>query len=75
MVDVILDTAGQKGIGKWTSQSALDLAVPLSIKICSYAQGFAQLKAASEEYNWRLNYGNIAMIFRGGCIIRPRSNR
>ncbi|TVY06754.1 NADP-dependent phosphogluconate dehydrogenase [Paenibacillus cremeus] len=122
MVDVILDSAGQKGTGKWTSQSALDLGVPLSIitesvfsrfisamkeervaaskvlngpkpaafegdrkafieavrkalyasKICSYAQGFAQMRAASEEYNWGLEYGNIAMIFRGGCIIRAR---
>ncbi|MDQ0161434.1 NADP-dependent phosphogluconate dehydrogenase [Aeribacillus alveayuensis] len=120
LVDVILDTAGQKGTGKWTSQSALDLGVPLPIitesvfarfisamkeervkaskllsgpevkpyegdqealieavrkalymsKICSYAQGFAQMKTASEEYNWNLNYGDIAMIFRGGCIIR-----
>ncbi|TMV46117.1 NADP-dependent phosphogluconate dehydrogenase [Paenibacillus mesophilus] len=122
MVDVILDKAGQKGTGKWTSQSALDLGVPLSIitesvfarmlsaikdervqaskllkgpqnvpaapdkaafveavrkalyasKICSYAQGFAQMRAASDEYNWNLSYGNIAMIFRGGCIIRAR---
>lgn len=122
MVDVILDTAGQKGTGKWTSQSALDLGVPLSIitesvfsrfisamkeervaaskvlsgpkqqsdiedkqqfieairqalyasKICSYAQGFAQMRAASEEYNWDLQYGEIAKIFRGGCIIRAR---
>ncbi|UJF35233.1 NADP-dependent phosphogluconate dehydrogenase [Paenibacillus hexagrammi] len=122
MVDVILDSAGQKGTGKWTSQSALDLGVPLSIitesvfsrfisamkeervaaskvlngpetsayagdrkafieavrqalyasKICSYAQGFAQMRAASEEYNWNLKYGSIAMIFRGGCIIRAR---
>lgn len=122
MVDVILDSAGQKGTGKWTSQSSLDLGVPLSIitesvfarflsamkdervtaskvlkgpktvpfqgdkaafiesvrkalfasKICSYAQGFAQMRAASEEYNWDLQYGNIAMIFRGGCIIRAR---
>jgi 6-phosphogluconate dehydrogenase len=39
-------------------------------KICSYAQGFAQMRAASEEYNWDLKYGDIAMIFRGGCIIR-----
>ncbi|RUS42845.1 NADP-dependent phosphogluconate dehydrogenase [Cohnella sp. AR92] len=120
MVDVILDSAGQKGTGKWTSQSALDLGVPLSIitesvfarflsamkdervaaskklhgpaaaafdgdraafiesvrkalfasKIASYAQGFAQMRAASEEYNWNLQYGSIAMIFRGGCIIR-----
>ncbi|MDQ0339318.1 6-phosphogluconate dehydrogenase [Caldalkalibacillus uzonensis] len=122
MVDVILDTAGQKGTGKWTSQSALDLGVPLSIitqsvfsrflsalkeervqasqvirgpqpkqydgnkealiesirqalyasKICSYAQGFAQMRAASEAYDWNLDYGDIAMIFRGGCIIRAR---
>lgn len=122
MVDVILDSAGQKGTGKWTSQSALDLGVPLSIitesvfsrfisamkqervaaskvlkgpdapaftgdrkafieavrqalyasKICSYAQGFAQMRAASEEYNWDLKYGSIAKIFRGGCIIRAR---
>jgi len=122
MVDVILDTAGQKGTGKWTSQSALDLGVPLSIitesvfsrfisamkqerveaskilkgpqatafsgdrqsfieavrralyasKICSYAQGFAQMRAASEQYGWNLEYGNIAMIFRGGCIIRAQ---
>jgi 6-phosphogluconate dehydrogenase len=122
LVDVILDTAGQKGTGKWTSQSALDLGVPLPIitesvfarfisamkqeraeaskiltgpqskpfegdrdafiesirkalylsKICSYAQGFAQMRAASEEYSWNLNYGEIAMIFRGGCIIRAQ---
>jgi 6-phosphogluconate dehydrogenase len=122
LVDVILDKAGQKGTGKWTSQSALDLGVPLPIitesvfarfisamkdervkaskllsgpavkpfegdrehfiesvrralymsKICSYAQGFAQMKAASDEYNWDLQYGNIAMIFRGGCIIRAQ---
>lgn len=122
LVDVILDTAGQKGTGKWTSQSALDLGVPLPIitesvfarfisamkeervkaskmlagpevkafegnkeelieavrkalymsKICSYAQGFAQMRAASEEYDWSLNYGEIAMIFRGGCIIRAQ---
>lgn len=122
LVDVILDTAGQKGTGKWTSKSALDLGVPLPIitesvfarfisamkeervkasgilrgpdavaftgdkeafiesvrkalymsKICSYAQGFAQLRAASEEYGWDLKYGEIAMIFRGGCIIRAQ---
>jgi 6-phosphogluconate dehydrogenase len=122
LVDVILDKAGQKGTGKWTSQNALDLGVPLPIitesvfarfisamkeervkaskilsgpavkpfegdraqfiesvrralymsKICSYAQGFAQMKAASEAYNWNLQYGNIAMIFRGGCIIRAQ---
>ena len=122
MVDVILDSAGQKGTGKWTSQSALDLGVPLSIitesvfarfmsamkeervaaskqlkgpaitsydgdpkefieavrkalytsKIASYAQGFAQMRAASDEYHWDLNFGSIAMIFRGGCIIRAQ---
>lgn len=122
LVDVILDSAGQKGTGKWTSQSALDLGVPLSMiteavfsrflsamkeerviasktlkgpqapaftedrkafieavrqalyasKICSYAQGFAQMRAASEAYGWNLRYGDIAMIFRGGCIIRAR---
>ncbi|MFB9759657.1 MULTISPECIES: NADP-dependent phosphogluconate dehydrogenase [Bacillaceae] len=122
LVDVILDTAGQKGTGKWTSQNALDLGVPLPIitesvfarfisamkeervkaskllqgpevkafegnkeelieavrkalymsKICSYAQGFAQMRAASEEYGWDLRYGDIAMIFRGGCIIRAQ---
>lgn len=122
MVDVILDRAGQKGTGKWTSQSALELGVSAptiteavyaraisalkaervaaskilkgpepkklevdrnefielvrkalyASKICSYAQGFALMKAASEEYGWNLDYGNIAMIFRGGCIIRAR---
>ncbi|GAA3330677.1 hypothetical protein GCM10020331_084210 [Ectobacillus funiculus] len=41
-------------------------------KICSYAQGFAQMRAASEEYDWNLSYGDIAMIFRGGCIIRAQ---
>ena len=41
-------------------------------KICSYAQGFAQMRAASEEYGWKIPYGNVAMIFRGGCIIRAR---
>jgi 6-phosphogluconate dehydrogenase len=120
LVEVILDTAGQKGTGKWTSISALELGVPLSIitesvfarfisamkeervkaskilkgpknktfsgnkedfiemirkalylsKICSYAQGFAQLQSASDEYNWNLKPGEISMIFRGGCIIR-----
>lgn len=124
MVDVILDTAGQKGTGKWTSQSSLDLGVPLPVitesvfarfisamkdervkaskilqgpsaqekayegdedelveairkalymsKIVSYAQGFAQMRAASEENDWNLRYGDIAMIFRGGCIIRAQ---
>ena len=122
MVDIILDRAAQKGTGKWTSQSALDLGVPLPLitesvfarllsalkdervaaskvlpgpgpahfngdrkafieavrralyfsKIVSYAQGFAQLRAASDEYQWDLPYGTIAKIFRAGCIIRAR---
>ncbi|MGP4062855.1 NADP-dependent phosphogluconate dehydrogenase [Halobacillus sp. H74] len=122
LLDNILDTAGQKGTGKWVSQSALELGVPQSIitesvyarfisalkeerveaskslsgpqqssdelpkeeiveelrkalyfsKICSYAQGFAQMGIASNEYEWNLNRGNIAMIFRGGCIIRAQ---
>lgn len=122
MVDVIMDRAGNKGTGKWTSQSALDLGVPLPLitesvfaryisamkeerveaskvlikpeaytipgekkeliervrkalyfsKIMSYAQGFAQMRAASEEYDWNLPYGEIAKIFRAGCIIRAR---
>ncbi|MGM0941844.1 MAG: NADP-dependent phosphogluconate dehydrogenase [Bacillota bacterium] len=119
LVDVILDTAGQKGTGKWTSKNALDLGVPLPLitesvfarfisamkdervkaskqlqgpdvpfagdkqalieavrkalymsKICSYAQGFAQMRAQSDENDWGLRYGDIAMIWRGGCIIR-----
>ncbi|GCD09930.1 NADP-dependent phosphogluconate dehydrogenase [Clostridium tagluense] len=121
MVDIILDSAGQKGTGKWTSQSALDLGVPIptiteavfarcisalkderlmassilkgpdtlfegninefieavrralyASKICSYAQGFALMKAAAVEYNWDLKYEEIAKIFRGGCIIRAQ---
>lgn len=121
LVDVILDTAEQKGTGKWTSVNALDLGVALPIitqsvfarfisglkeervfassilrgpqnkpalemnreqlieavrqalymsKICSYAQGFTQLKAASEHYDWKLDFGSIAMLWRGGCIIQ-----
>ncbi|MCJ7691610.1 MAG: NADP-dependent phosphogluconate dehydrogenase, partial [Clostridiaceae bacterium] len=121
MADIILDSACQKGTGKWTSQSALDLGVPIpsiteavfarcisalkderiyasnilkgpdtsfegninefiesvrralyTSKICSYAQGFALMKAAAEEYNWDLQYGEIAKLFRGGCIIRAQ---
>jgi 6-phosphogluconate dehydrogenase len=121
MVDVILDTAGQKGTGKWTSQSALDMGTPAptvaeavfarfmsaikeervaasqilegpaptfeghrdafteeirqalyASKICSYAQGFQLLKAAAAEYNWDLNYGGIALLWREGCIIRAQ---
>ena len=121
MVEVILDKAGQKGTGKWTSQSALDLGISTptiaeavfarcisaikkereeasavlagtkmafhgdreefldsirqalyASKICSYAQGFALMRAAAEEYHWELNLGEIAMIWRGGCIIRAK---
>jgi len=121
LVDVILDAAGQKGTGKWTSQSALDLGVPAptiaeavfarfmsalkeereaaarvltgptphfrgdrealiadirralyASKICSYAQGFQLLRAASAEYGWDLDLGGIALIWREGCIIRAR---
>ncbi|NIF24614.1 NADP-dependent phosphogluconate dehydrogenase [Candidatus Pantoea multigeneris] len=122
LVDVILDEAANKGTGKWTSQSSLDLGEPLSLitesvfarylsslktqrvaaskvltgpkpktvegdkaefsekvrralylgKLVSYAQGFSQLRAASEENNWDLNYGEIAKIFRAGCIIRAQ---
>ena len=122
IVDVILDAAGDKGTGKWTSQSALDLGVPLPLitesvfarfisaykeelvkasgilskpaafnfagdkkeliekirealyfsKLMSYAQGFAQLRAASEEYGWDLPFGEIAKIWRAGCIIRAQ---
>ena len=120
MVDIILDRAGNKGTGKWTSQSALDLGVPLPLitesvfarfisalkterveaskilpkvegtlpevdkkefienirkalyfsKIMSYAQGFSQLRFANEEHNWNLQYGEIAKIWRAGCVIR-----
>lgn len=121
VLDTILDAAGQKGTGKWTSQSALDLGVPIpqiaqavfarflsalkdervaaadilagpepvvvaepntviadlqqalfAAKICSYAQGFQLLSAASKEYGWKLNFGEIALMWRGGCIIRAR---
>lgn len=121
LVEVILDKAGQKGTGKWTSQSALDLGVATptiteavfarcmsavkgervaasrilagpameyqgdrqafvtairdalyASKICSYAQGFALLRAASDEYGWNLNFGDVALLWRGGCIIRAR---
>ena len=119
LVDKILDTAGQKGTGKWTGIAALDLGTPLTLiveavfsrclpaikdervkaskilkgpepvaienkaeflndlrdalyasKIVSYAQGYALMKAAAAEYKWDLNYGGIALMWRGGCIIR-----
>ncbi|PCS01266.1 NADP-dependent phosphogluconate dehydrogenase [Lactococcus fujiensis] len=121
IVDKILDKAGNKGTGKWTSQSALDLGVPLPLitesvfaryistykdervkaskvlagpsthftgdkkevvekirqalyfsKIMSYAQGFAQLRKASAEFDWDLPYADIAKIWRAGCIIRAQ---
>ncbi len=121
LVEMILDKAGQKGTGKWTSQSALDLGVATpaitesvfarcmsaakeerviaasvlagpqgqwsgqreeliqalhdalyASKICCYAQGFALLRAAGQEYGWNLQFGEIAMLWRGGCIIRAR---
>ena len=119
LVDLILDTAGAKGTGKWMSQMALDLGVPSTLvteavyarclsamkqarvraaavltgpsgtysgdraefieqvrqalyasKICSYAQGYVQLQAAAVEHKWPLNFGGIALLWRGGCIIR-----
>jgi 6-phosphogluconate dehydrogenase len=121
MVDVILDTAGQKGTGRWTSMEALNLGVPAptvvqavmaraisfmkeervsasqilqgpdekiemnrdeftemvrralyASKICSYAQGFQIMRAAANDYNWDLNYGDIALMWREGCIIRAQ---
>lgn len=119
LVDKILDTAGQKGTGKWTVITSLDLGIPLTLiaeavfarclsaqkeermaaskvfngpelsfsgdrvafienirqallasKIVSYAQGYVLLREAAREYGWDLNYGGIAQVWRGGCIIR-----
>ncbi len=119
IVDTILDTAGQKGTGKWTSVTSLDLGIPLTLiseavfaralsaikdervaaskvlkgpanpfkgdktqllqnlkdalyaaKIISYAQGFSLMKEAAKEYQWDLHFGEIALLWRGGCIIR-----
>ncbi len=119
VIDQILDTAGQKGTGKWTAVSALDLGQPLTLigeavfarclsalkdervaaskvlngpaskfdgdqtallddlkqalyasKIVSYAQGYQLMREAAKEYNWELNNGGIALMWRGGCIIR-----
>jgi 6-phosphogluconate dehydrogenase len=119
LVDKILDTAGQKGTGKWTVMSSQDLGIPITLiaeavysrcisalkdervvaakklkgprplisgdrkkfvedirkalyasKIISYAQGYMLMRAAAKEYNWNLNYGGIALMWRGGCIIR-----
>ncbi len=119
LLEKILDSAGQKGTGRWTVASALDMGTPLTLigeavfarnlsalkeqrmqaapilkgpdtktdlkaeefvddvrqalyaaKIVSYAQGFMLMQAAAEEYGWALNYGDIALMWRGGCIIR-----
>ena len=120
IVDKILDTAGQKGTGKWTAVASLDEGVPVTLiseavfarclsaikdervvaaktyegvkkvnftgdkkqfiddlkialyaaKIVSYAQGYTLMRAAAETYKWNLNYGGIALMWRGGCIIR-----
>ena len=121
MVEVIVDRAGQKGTGQWTSASALELGVPaptiaeavfaralsalkpervaaekilgaatpkftgdkaafvddlkdalLASKICAYAQGFALIQAAKDEFGWDTDLGRVSMIWRGGCIIRAR---
>lgn len=119
LVEVILDQAEQKGTGRWTAQSALELGVPLTAiteavfaralsarkdqrvkasrtlagptggtagpefvdavrdalyasKVVAYAQGFEQIRAASEEYGWNVRPGTLATIWRGGCIIRAR---
>jgi 6-phosphogluconate dehydrogenase len=119
VVDLILDTAGQKGTGKWTAIAALDEGMPLTLigeavfarclsaikdervraakalpgdvkpfdgdkqafvndlrqalyasKLVSYAQGYQLMRAAAAHYGWNLNYGGIALMWRGGCIIR-----
>src|SRR5215472_8276118 len=119
LVDKILDTAGQKGTGKWTVMSSQELGIPITLiaeavyarmisalkdervvaakklrgpnpvikgdrnkiieeirralyasKIVSYAQGYMLMRAAAEQYQWNLNYGGIALMWRGGCIIR-----
>ncbi|WP_449620967.1 decarboxylating NADP(+)-dependent phosphogluconate dehydrogenase [Robertmurraya sp. Marseille-Q9965] len=122
LIDVILDKAGQKGTGKWTSIQAIDNGIPTSIiteslfaryvsaikdervaaqeilsgpeqeqasldknvwidyvrqalymgKVCAYAQGFTQYKTSSDLYGWNLPLKDIALIFRGGCIIRAK---
>jgi 6-phosphogluconate dehydrogenase len=121
LVDKILDAAGQKGTGKWTGISALDLGIPLTLiteavfsrclsslkvertraaevyasepvvydgdagqavadlhdalyaaKIISYTQGYMLMQEAAKEYGWKLNYGDVALMWRGGCIIRSR---
>jgi 6-phosphogluconate dehydrogenase len=121
LIDKILDTAGQKGTGKWTVMSSMELGIPITLmaeavysrcvsalkeervaaskklkgprpkistdrakfveairhalyasKIISYAQGYMLMRAAASQYKWNLNYGGIALMWRGGCIIRSR---
>ncbi|CAK5113650.1 unnamed protein product [Meloidogyne enterolobii] len=94
MVQKILDSAQQKGTGKWTGIAALEYGIPVTLiaeavfarclsslkeqralyasKVVSYAQGFMLLSEASNHFNWNLDYGAIAMMWRGGCIIRSR---
>jgi 6-phosphogluconate dehydrogenase len=126
LVEKILDTAGQKGTGKWTVQNSADLGIPITLiaeavyarcvsalkdervkaarklkgprpalaqarkpeskkqfiqdirdalyasKMVSYTQGYMLMRAAAAEYHWNLNYGGIALMWRGGCIIRSR---
>jgi len=126
LVEHILDTAGQKGTGKWTVQNSAELGIPITLiaeavyarcvsalkdervkaakklkgpkptlpqakkpeakkeftdnvrdalyasKIVSYAQGYMLMRTAANEYKWNLNYGGIALMWRGGCIIRSR---
>lgn len=121
LVDKILDTAGQKGTGKWTVMSSMDMGIPITLmaeavysrcvsalkdervkaakklkgprpkistdrakfvedirlalyasKIVSYAQGYMLMRAAATQYKWNLNYGGVALMWRGGCIIRSR---
>ena len=75
LVEKILDTAGQKGTGKWTSINAFLEKIRKALymsKICSYAQGFAQMRKASEDNEWNLKLGELAMIWREGCIIRAQ---
>ncbi|MDD1616216.1 MAG: 6-phosphogluconate dehydrogenase [Methylococcaceae bacterium NSP1-2] len=95
LVNKILDTAGQKGTGKWTGINALDLGIPLTLigesvfarclsaqkseRVAAAAvlpkrvqQGFRLMREASKEYNLTLNYGEIALMWRGGCIIRSQ---
>ena len=126
LVEKILDTAGQKGTGKWTVQNSAELGIPITLiaealyarcvsalkdervkaakklkgprpalgqarkpetkkqfindirdalyssKLVSYAQGYMLMRAAAAEYQWNLNYGGIALMWRGGCIIRSR---